>query len=445
MPGVDPRRARRPYPAPTRDRHAGRVTRWPVLLSVAVLAALVALVLANRDGGEDRDGPARAAPADSPAPRAATRRERLGAHLRALQRIADEHGGTRAAGSPGDAATADYIDRRLRAAGYRVTRQRFRIPFYRETAPPRLRVDGRSVQPIRTLQFSPGGTASSRIRSAGLGCSPGEFDALREGEIALVRRGGCFFLDKALGAQRAGAAAALVVDQQPRPVAATLQRPGLQIPVLALGASAGERLEGRRATLTVEAVSARRGTASVIAESGPPDAPRIVMAGGHLDSVPAGPGLNDNGSGVAALVHVAERLGDRDLPLRFAFWGAEEIGLVGSRRYVDGLARSERRRIAAYLNLDMVGSPDSRPRVYDGGPVEDALRRHLPRRTGDATLDGSSDHAPFERAGIPVGGIFTGLDDCYHRRCDTLRNVDRDVLALSARATERALVDLAGG
>jgi hypothetical protein len=410
------------------------VPRWSVLLFVVVFAAVAALVLADRGRDDDRAPAAR--------PRTAPARG-LEAHLRALQRIADEHGGTRAAGSPGDAATADYIEQRLRAAGYRVSRQSFRVPVYRETVPPRLRVDGRSVRPIRTLQFSPGGTASGAIRSAGLGCASDDFDALREGDIALIRRGTCFFRDKLLNAQRAGAAAALVVDQERRPVAASLQSPGLRIPALALGAEAGRGLEGRRATMTVDAVSGRRETASVVAESGPADAPRVVMAGGHLDSVPAGPGLNDNGSGVAALLFVAERLADRELPLRFAFWGAEEIGLVGSRRYVDGLDAAERRRITAYLNLDMVGTPGNEPEVYDGGPVEAALRRHLPRGTDEVTLEGNSDHAPFEQAGIPVGGIFTGLDDCYHRRCDTLRNVDRDTVALSARAVERTLLDLA--
>ena len=402
--------------------------RWSVLLFVAVSAAVVALVLGRGDE-------------DEPAPRA-TSGPGLEAHLRALQGIADEHGGTRAAGSPGDAATADYIDRRLRAAGYRVSRQPFAVPFFRETSPPRLVVGSRRVHPIRTLQFSPGATASGRVVPAGLGCSAGDFAALREGDVALIQRGECFFRDKAVNAQRAGAVAALVVDTERRPVAATLQRPGLRIPALAVGAEAGEGLAGRRATVTVHATSSARETASVIAESGPADAPRVVMAGGHLDSVPAGPGLNDNGSGVAALLDIAERLAPRDLPLRFGFWAAEEIGLVGSRRYVGGLDETARRRITAYLNLDMVGSPDSAPQVYDGGRIEAVLRRHLPRGTRDVELEGNSDHASFERAGIPVGGVFTGLDDCYHQRCDTLRNVDRDVLGRSARAVEAALVDL---
>ena len=186
----------------------------------------------------------------------------------------------------------------------------------------------------------------------------------------------------------------------------------------------------------------------MIAETGPADADRVVMAGAHHDSVPQGPGLNDNGSGVAAVLEIAEALGGRRVPagtaLRFGFWGAEEIGLVGSRRYVDGLGAEERRRIVAYMNLDMVGSPDAEPAVYDtGNRVEAMLRRHLPPDAPQERLDGDSDHASFETYGIPTGGIFTGLDDCYHEACDTLRNVDRAVLADSTQAVEAALLDLA--
>jgi hypothetical protein len=407
------------------------VPRWSLLLFVIVFAAIVALVAGDRDGETQ-------APQPTPTPTPAAG---LADDLRALQRIASENGGTRAAGSPGDAATADYVEQRLTAAGYRVSRPRFRVPFFRESAPPRLVAGGRRVRPIRTMQFSPGGRAAGRVRAAGLGCSGGDFAALRDGEIALVRRGVCFFRDKAVNAQRAGAVAVLVVDEGEQPVAGTLQRPGVRIPALALGSRAGEGLAGLRARVRVRATSEQRETSNVIAESGPADAARVVMAGGHLDSVPAGPGLNDNGSGIAALLHVADRLADRDLPLRFGFWGAEEIGLIGSRRYVSGLSAAERQRIAAYVNLDMVGSPEGRLQLYGGSAVERALRRALPR-AGEVSLEGNSDHASFERAGIPAGGIFTGLDDCYHLRCDRLGNVDRELLARSARATEAALIEL---
>jgi aminopeptidase S len=182
----------------------------------------------------------------------------------------------------------------------------------------------------------------------------------------------------------------------------------------------------------------------------------VVMAGGHLDSVPEGPGINDNASGAALLLEVAERL--RAVPrrstVRLAFWTAEEYGLLGSRRYVADLPRAERRRLTGYLNFDMVGSPRAVPEIYDGSRrLERALRRGLPRaRIVDQ--GGASDHAPFQRIGVPISGIYTGSlergpgrrgfrDRCYHRPCDGVDNVNLGVLSRTASAAERALAELA--
>ena len=156
------------------------------------------------------------------------------------------------------------------------------------------------------------------------------------------------------------------------------------------------------------------------------------MAGAHLDSVTDGPGINDDGSGVAALLAAAGTLRGRapdGARLRLGFWGAEELGLYGSRRYVAGLGEAARKAIAGYVNLDMVGTRDGDVAVYRG---DDGIRRSLRRALTDRGVDdiqgedlgASSDHAPFARAGIPVGGIFTGLDRCYHRACDDAGNVD---------------------
>jgi peptidase M28-like protein/PA domain-containing protein len=408
------------------------VERWIVTGLAVVAAVVVGVVVAGGDEGHGRS---------------AAQRDPLLVHLTALQRIADANGGTRAAGTRGDRATAEYIAARLRADGYRVTTQAFRVPLYRESTPPRLVVDGRPVKQARAFQFSPSGRVGGRVRAVpDLGCRARDYRSLRRGEIALVRRGNCLFVVKVYLARRAGAAAVLVGNDRAGIVPGSLFRPQRGIPVL--GVTRDEPLAGRHATVEVHATSATRETSNVIGEVGPRGAARMVMAGAHRDSVPAGPGLNDDGSGVTALLTIAQHVPAQRLPagvaLRLGFWGGEEVGLVGSRRYVNRLTAAARGRIAAYVNLDMVGSPGAEPAVYDTNDrIETMLRRHLAPAAPQERLQGNSDHASFERAGIPVGGLFTGLDKCYHQACDTIRNVDRAVLATSTRAAEGALLDLA--
>jgi aminopeptidase S len=166
------------------------------------------------------------------------------------------------------------------------------------------------------------------------------------------------------------------------------------------------------------------------------------MAGAHLDSVPDGRGINDNGSGVAALLEVARVLGPRPPGrVRLGFWGGEEDGLVGSEHYVRDLSEAERDEIRAYLNFDMVGSPNPEPAVYSDGDAElgRLLRRLHPGRESGVGVGGLSDHAPFDSAGVPVNGLYTGQDRCYHRPCDTLANVDLAALRAIAVAAARAL------
>jgi Peptidase family M28/PA domain len=188
----------------------------------------------------------------------------------------------------------------------------------------------------------------------------------------------------------------------------------------------------------------------------------VVADPASLLPVPGSSIRPGNGSGVASTLALAERLRGRR-GLRFGFWAAEELGLYGSRRYVASLSAAERRRIAGYINLDMVGSPNPVRYVYGHGPARAALERALRARRlrfQGISIDGSSDHAPFERAGISVGGLYSGsderktaaqatayggragrpLDSCYHQRCDMLARVDRQVLAELADAAGRALV-----
>jgi peptidase M28-like protein/PA domain-containing protein len=431
--------------------------RWLAAVGAVLVAVVAVLLLAGggdpaRHAASERE--AQATPTPTAAPQASIEPAGISEHLRALRAAAQRGGGTRAAGSPGDAATARYIAGRLRAAGYRVSEQVFRVPLFLERRPPR--VSGLRRAQLLTLTFSGSGTAAGPLRKVGLGCTRADFAGVGRGDVALARRGVCTFSSRARLAQRAGARALLVISDRGAPFSGSLGGPGVRIPVLAVSTAAGRELAGRsRVRVRVDAISEMRRTRNVIGEIGPADAARVYMAGGHLDSVVAGPGLNDNGSGVAAVLEVAEQLASRPLAggaaLRVGFWAAEEIGLVGSRRYVDRLSRAERRRIKAYVNLDMVGSPgDAKAAVYagdgaDGRAIEAALRKGLPPGAPEERLGGASDHASFDAAGVPVGGIFTGLDRCYHRSCDRIGNVDAALAASAARATAGALEALAAG
>jgi Peptidase family M28 len=382
-------------------------------------------------------------------------------HLRALDRIAKQNGGERATGTPGYAASVDYVAAQLRRAGWRVRIQQVPLAVPREGEPARLSIASlgalRSPSEFRTVSYSGSGEGSGRLREVGDGCEASDFAALRPGEVALAQTGTCFTFVKAGNARRAGALALLVTDDTHGHgvPSSTLVSPA-RLPVLRLRRGIAEGLRpGQRVSLRVKASVERRTTRNVIAEAG--EGGPVVMAGAHLDSVPGGAGINDNGSGVATLLEAAEALGS-DPPgrVRLGFWGAEELGLHGSRRYVRSLSAAQRREIAAYLNLDMVGSPNAVPAVYsDGDPrVTGVLRRAHPGHEEGVAASGRSDHGPFEEANIPVGGLYTGSeesgpggrprDPCYHLPCDTLHNVDRGVLLRMARATLQAVRRLSG-
>ncbi|MDQ1028603.1 aminopeptidase S [Streptomyces umbrinus] len=201
------------------------------------------------------------------------------------------------------------------------------------------------------------------------------------------------------------------------------------------------------------------------------DANQVVMAGSHLDSVTSGAGINDNGSGSAALLEAALTVSRTQYQptkhLRFAWWGAEELGMVGSRNYVNGLTTANRAKISGYLNFDMIGSPNPGYFVYDDDPAIEKTLKDFYAGIGVATEietegDGRSDHAPFKSAGIPVGGVFTGasstksaaqaakwggtagqsFDRCYHSSCDTTSNINDTALNRNSDALAYAVWEL---
>src|SRR6185503_15132378 len=443
--------------------------RLALTLLLPALALLpLAVALGGCDlGGDDDQGTTSAQAAPAPAaqrPSPGISRAELREHLAALQHIADLGGGNRAAGTPGYDQSADYVAARLEDAGWRVTRQE--VPFtYFALNDASLEVGRRELErgrDFQVLSYSASGRAAGPLHELGLGCEAGDFDALESGEIPLVERGECFSRVKARNAEQAGASA-LVIEE---PVTSdrgvpsgTLAAPGIEIPVVVVSTDAlGADPAGRRASLKVDATTEKGRTQNVIAETPGGSDDHVVMAGGHLDSVYGGPGIDDNGSGVGTLIEAAEAIGTKPpgARVRFGFWAAEELGLLGSRRYVDSLDKADRKRIDAYINLDMVGSPNPVPEVYgDGDPdLAKVLRSAYHGRLGDADVSGASDHTFFQLAGIPVNGLYTGSseaarggearDPCYHLACDTIDNVDMPMLLRMARTTAGALETLSG-
>jgi Peptidase family M28/PA domain len=244
---------------------------------------------------------------------------------------------------------------------------------------------------------------------------------------------------------------------------------------------AGAEVVVRVETLTE--IDPNRTTTNILADSPTGSDDRVVVVGAHLDSVIAGPGINDNGSGSSTILEIAEEMAELGITnrqqLRFAFWGAEELGLLGSEHYVNSLSDAEVGSIYANLNFDMVGSPNYVRFVYDGdgsdtetaGPpgsaqIEAIFNQYFAGQglaSEPTAFDGRSDYGPFIAVGIPAGGLFTGAegiktpdqaavyggtagiayDPCYHQACDTINNLSTKALAEMGDATAHATMTLA--
>ncbi len=415
-------------------------------------------------------------------------------HQQALQDIATLNGGTRASGTPGYDASAAYVMRRLERAGYRPRLQEFSFKLFSELAPAQLhRVspDPRTYadpDEFTIMDYSGSGEVTAPITPVDLqlpppqapgstsGCEAEDFAGFPDGNVALVQRGTCPFADKVANAEAAGASAVVVFNEgQPGrtdTVAGTLGEDStVTIPAIGASFAVGEDLAQRAENgevvvhvFTSTQVETRQ-TANVLADLAPrkaKDAGKVVLLGAHLDSVGEGPGINDNGSGTATTLEIAEEMAANRAPrnpVRFAWWGAEESGLVGSTYYVSQLSEAEGEQIGLNLNFDMLGSPNFVRFVYDGDgsafgtagpPGSDDIERTFLEyfasqglATDPTAFDGRSDYKPFIDVGIPAGGLFSGAegvktaeqqaryggvtgeayDRCYHQACDTFSNV----------------------
>lgn len=412
-------------------------------------------------------------------------------HLEKFESIAEAQGGHRASGTPGHRISVDYTERLLKKAGFTTERQRF--PFlYTETLKEKLTLrDGTSPDVVVT-GYSPstpkGGTERQLAVPGGprpaTGCSADDYRGTPvSGRTALVQAGACDMDTKERVAADVGAGAVLVANTGPGELHSWLAEPGeARIPVGGVSATTGQRLvreaaAGRPVRLELRSLTERRTTENLIAESPRGDPEHTVVSGAHLDSTPDGPGINDNGVAAAVLLESAlsaARAGGPGPANRqvFAFWGAEEFGLLGSEHYVDALSAPERERTELYLNLEMIGSPNYALFTLDPdatdpvsgqrpAPGSDRIARRLTQAfaaqgvaSRDAPADGRSDYVPFLAAGIPTGGLYGGsfeaktqeqaelwggaagapFDACYHLPCDRTDHYSPRAALLHGRA-----------
>jgi Zn-dependent M28 family amino/carboxypeptidase len=253
----------------------------------------------------------------------------------------------------------------------------------------------------------------------------------------------------------------------------------LTVPVAVVGAYGATALASNTAPirLVLDAQNATITSRNVLAqtETGSPD--EVIMVGAHLDSPRGGPGINDNGTGVAAVLETALQLGPLapvNNAVRFVFWGADEDGPDGAMDYVFGMDRDQLNDIAMYLDFTMLGSPNAGFFTDDGdqsGPpspgiafadvpegsagIERTLAGYLylaGKRPADMPLSTRSDYHPFMVAGVPIGGVTAGasqtkttvqarlwggqagvpFDPNYQSPRDTVDNVNREALAVMA-------------
>jgi Zn-dependent M28 family amino/carboxypeptidase len=443
-------------------------------------------------------------------------------HQRTFQAIADAAKGNRLSGAPGHDVSADYVADRARDAGFDVKVQDFdyTLDFLADYEAPVLSIESGTEFVAGIAGATLGGDFGSMFKSTPYsvdvsapvwaidlalpavgppntstsGCQDADYAGMPPGAIIIVQRGTCTFADKFLRADASGAAAMVFINEgQPgRTEPLWFNFDGIDIPTFAATVETGTQLANRvlsgdtglTARFKVEWSPGEYPTKNVIAETTGGDPNNVIVVGAHLDSVGVGAGINDNGSGSATILEIAEQM-TKVTPrnkVRFIWFGAEESGLLGSEAYVASLSSDERSRIAAMLNFDMVGSPNFVRFVYDGDlsnsepppggapPGSDVIEKMFLDYfasqglvTEPTAFDGRSDYGPFIEIGIPAGGLFTGAegiktaeqaaiyggqagqqyDPCYHLSCDDITNLSLPALDQMSDAAAHATISLA--
>ncbi|KAI9038297.1 M28 family metallopeptidase [Aspergillus affinis] len=386
--------------------------------------------------------------------------------------------------------TVDWLYKELKKTGYYDVWKQPQVHLWTR-ADQSLTVDGESIE-AQTMTYSPSVDVSADLAIvSNQGCSPSDYPSDVAGKIALVQRGECTFGEKSVYAAAADAAATIVYNNVAGTVAGTLGAPTSELgpysAIVGVTKADGETLLdlAKAGAVTVDLVvdsqQENRTTYNVIAQTKGGDPNNVISLGGHTDSVEAGPGINDDGSGIISNLVVAKALTKYSTKhaVRFFFWTAEEFGLLGSEFYVNSLNATELAKLRLYLNFDMIASPNYALLIYDGdgsaynqsGPAGSAQIEYLfedyYKSKGLAyfptQFDGRSDYEAFILSGIPAGGVFTGAegvkteeqaklyggqagiayDENYHAKGDNFTNLNQEAFLLNSKATAFAVATYA--
>ncbi|RDW77320.1 peptide hydrolase-5 [Coleophoma cylindrospora] len=412
-------------------------------------------------------------------------RSELLAKSQKLEQIAyTTPGRNRVVGSPGHAETLKYISETVVALDYyEVTTQSFTVPMGNST----LLVGGTAYE-SRLMTFTPGGhPVAPLVAAANLGCDPADYPAEISGAIALISRGTCEFGLKSALAGAAGAIGVLIYNNVDGALSGTLgqeTRPeGSYPPTSGISKADGlALLASLPQTGDLNIILVDVPTYNIIAQTKGGDPENVIQVGAHSDSVEAGPGINDNGSGSIGLLEIAIQLTKFSVnnAVRFSWWAAEEEGLIGATNYVESLSQEELDKIRLYLNFDMIASPNFVYGIYDGdgsafnqsGPpgsaeAEKLFQEYFTNDAGlpwvDVDFSGRSDYGPFLEAGVASGGLFTGAevlkteeeaaifggqagvayDVNYHAAGDTVANLNMGAFIQNAKAIAHAIATYA--
>ncbi|KAL4794320.1 hypothetical protein BDV19DRAFT_365138 [Aspergillus venezuelensis] len=386
--------------------------------------------------------------------------------------------------------TVNWLYRELKRTGYYDVYKQPQVHLY-SNAEESLTANGETYE-ATTMTYSPSVNASAELAVIDtLGCSPEDFPADVAGKVVLVSRGNCTFAEKSVYAAAADALATITYNNVEGSMSGTLgaatSELGPYSAIVGISLAEGEALIAAAAAgpvtvdLWVDSVMENRTTYNVIAQTKGGDPNNVVSLGGHSDSVEAGPGINDDGSGIISNLIIARALTQFTTKhaVRFFFWTAEEFGLLGSDYYVSSLSPAELAKIRLYLNFDMIASPNYGLLLYDGdgsafnltGPAgSDAIEKlffdyfaSLGQATVETEFDGRSDYEAFILNGIPAGGVFTGAegikseeeallfggtagisyDENYHQVGDTFDNLNHEAFLLNSQATAFAVATYA--